>query len=66
MLETMGYLHMTGGNRKNGYEYQIKAWEEYELLKKDINILDEHLEKLQAKQNGDIVPTARKASVTSV
>lgn len=66
MLETMGYLHMTGGNRKNGYEYQIKAWEEYEMLKKGINILDAHLEKLQAKQNGHLTPTIKKVSVTSV
>jgi DNA primase len=66
MLETMGYLYMTGGNRKNGYEYQIKAWEEYELLRKGINILDEHLEKLQARQNGPLTPTTKKVSVTSV
>jgi DNA primase len=52
MLEHMGYINQTGGNRKNGFEYQVKAWEEYELLKSGINILDDHLEKLKAKMNG--------------
>lgn len=55
MLEHMGYINQTGGNRKNGFEYQVKAWEEYELLKTGINILDEHLEKLKAKMNGHTV-----------
>lgn len=65
MLEHMGYIHQTGGNRKNGFEYQVKAWEEYESLKAGINILDENLEKLKAKMNGR-APTRRRASVTSV
>jgi DNA primase len=61
MLEHMGYIQQTGGNRKNGFEYQVKAWEEYEQLKTGINILDENLEKLKARLNGHA-----KASVTSV
>lgn len=60
MLEHMGYVYQTGGNRKNGFEYQIKAWEEYELLKSGINILDEHLEKLKAKMNGHAATATMK------
>ncbi len=65
ILEHMGYINQTGGNRKNGFEYQVKAWEEYESLQAGINILDEHLEKLKAKMNGH-TPTKEKVSVTSV
>jgi DNA primase len=65
MLEHMGYINQTGGNRKNGFEYQVKAWEEYEQLKTGIDILDQHLEKLKSKVNGH-APTTAKASVTSV
>jgi DNA-binding MarR family transcriptional regulator len=64
-LEHMGYINQTGGNRRNGFEYQIKAWEEYEQLKSGIDILDQHLEKLKAKMNGH-APTKEKISVTSV
>jgi DNA primase len=65
MLEHMGYINQTGGNRKNGFEYQVKAWEEYEQLKTGIDILDQHLEKLKSKMNGH-APTTEKVSVTSV
>jgi DNA primase len=65
MLEHMGYINQTGGNRKNGFEYQVKAWEEYDQLKTGIDILDSHLEKLKSKMNGH-VPTKEKSSVTSV
>jgi DNA primase len=67
MLEHMGYINQTGGNRKNGFEYMVKAWEEYESLKAGIDILDQHLEKLKAKMNGHATtPTMKKVSVTSV
>ena len=65
MLEHMGYINQTGGNRKNGFEYQVKAWEEYEQLKSGIDILDQHLDKLKASMNGH-TPTKEKVSVTSV
>ena len=48
-LEGMGYLEQTGGNRKHGFEYVIKSYDEYEELKKGINILDENLAKLREK-----------------
>ena len=64
-LEHMGYINQTGGNRKNGFEYQIKAWEEYDQLKTGIDILDQHLEKLKSKMNGH-APMVAQASITSV
>jgi len=39
-------------SRQSGYEYEITSFEDYELLKHGINILDRVLEQLKAKQNG--------------
>jgi DNA primase len=39
-------------NRQSGFEYEITSFEDYELLKDGINILDKVLEKLKAKENG--------------
>lgn len=50
-LENRGYVQRNGGNRKTGFEYEIKAWDEYEKLKSGIDILDEILEKVKAKYN---------------
>lgn len=50
-LENRGYVQRGGGNRKTGFEYEIKAWDEYEKLKSGIDILDEILEKVKAKYN---------------
>ena len=50
-LENRGYIQRGGGNRKTGFEYEIKAWDEYEKLKSGIDILDEILEKVRAKYN---------------
>ena len=60
MLEHMGYINQTGGNRKNGFEYQVKAWEEYESLKAGIDILDKHLEKPKSKMNGHAATATMK------
>jgi DNA primase len=49
-LESRGFLQRSGGNRKNGFEYEIHTWDEYEKLKSGINILDEILAKLKEKQ----------------
>ena len=51
-LEQRGYIKQTGGNRKTGFEYSIKVWDDYEQLKAGINILDEILAKLKVKYNG--------------
>lgn len=50
-LENRGYIQRNGGNRKTGFEYEIKAWDEYKKLKSGIDILDEILEKVKAKYN---------------
>ena len=39
-------------NRQSGFEYEITSFEDYELLKEGINILDKVLERLKAKENG--------------
>ncbi|MEE4196441.1 MAG: CHC2 zinc finger domain-containing protein [Bacteroidales bacterium] len=51
-LEMRGYIKRTGGNRKTGFEYEITSWNEYELLKSGIDILDSVLNKIRAKYNG--------------
>jgi DNA primase len=48
-LENRGYVQRGGGNRKTGFEYEIKAWGEYEKLKSGIDILDEILQKVREK-----------------
>jgi DNA primase catalytic core len=48
-LEMRNYIKRTGGNRKTGFEYEITSWEEYELLKSGIDILDDVLKKIRAK-----------------
>ena len=50
-LENRGYIQRNGGNRKTGFEYEIKAWDEYEKLKSGIDILDEILQKVRDKYN---------------
>jgi len=49
-LENRSYIQRNGGNRKTGFEYEIKAWDEYEKLKSGIDILDEILQKVREKE----------------
>jgi hypothetical protein len=49
-LERRGYLKRSGGSRQTGYEYQVVAWEEYQVLQAGMDILDQTLAKLRAKQ----------------
>ena len=51
-LETRGYLRRTGGNRQQGFEYQVSEWDDYKLLKEGIDVLDHKLEQLRSKMNG--------------
>ncbi len=60
-LEQRGYIRQSGGNRKTGYEYSVQHWDDYESLKAGINILDEVLGRLKARQNGSI--TKEKLSI---
>jgi DNA primase len=66
-LESRGYIQRNGGNRKSGFEYEIKAWDEYEKLKSGIDILDDILEQVKAKYNSQNQPKARyNTSITEV
>jgi hypothetical protein len=47
MLTQYGYLKKTGGNRKQGFEYEVSDWQDYEQLKSSIDVLDELLETLK-------------------
>jgi DNA primase catalytic core len=51
-LETRNYLKRISNNRQTGYEYEITSFDDYELLKEGINILDKILEGIKAKNNG--------------
>jgi DNA primase len=48
-LEQRGYLKLSGGNRKTGFEYSVTIWDEFELLKKGLDLLDNLLESLRVK-----------------
>jgi len=51
-LESRGYVKRTGGNRQQGFEYQVSEWDDYALLKAGVDILDHKLEQLRSKLNG--------------
>jgi DNA primase len=51
-LERRGLIKLVSNNRQTGYEYQIISWDDYELLKNDVDVLDQVLEKLKKKQQG--------------
>jgi hypothetical protein len=51
-LESRGYVKRTGGNRQQGFEYQVSEWDDYALLKAGVDILDHKLEQLRQKLNG--------------
>jgi len=51
-LESRNYLKRLGNNRQTGYEYEITSFDDYELLKHGIDILDRILEQIRAKNNG--------------
>lgn len=45
-LRNRGYIRIEGGNRKTGLEYQITVWDDYQILKDGLKIMDDILEKL--------------------
>jgi DNA primase len=67
-LENRGFVQRSGGNRKSGYEYEIKTWDEYEKLKSGVNILDEILARLNEKYQkaGNRLNKTSPVSVTEV
>jgi len=50
-LEGRNYIKRIS-NRQSGYEYEILAFDDYELLKHGIDILDRILDQIKAKNNG--------------
>jgi len=67
-LESRGFIQRSGGNRKNGFEYEIRAWDEYEKLKSGVNILDDILKRLREKEQPSESPKEKTqmASITQV
>ncbi len=53
-LEMRSYIAKTGGNQKKGYEYEVKIWDDYDILKDGINLLDKILTGLKKKYNTSI------------
>jgi hypothetical protein len=53
-LENRGYIRKVGGNRKSGYEYEVLNWNEYGDLQRNMNVLDDILQKIKSKYNGSV------------
>ena len=63
-LEHRGYIKRAGGNRKNGFEYEIANWEEYGQLQEGMKVLAQVLEGIKSRHNN--WPKAGQVSVTQV
>jgi DNA primase len=50
-LEQRNYIKKIS-NRQSGYEYEVLTFDDYELLKEGVNVLDKILENIKAKYNG--------------
>ncbi len=50
-LEQRNYIKKIS-NRQSGYEYEILTFDDYQLLKEGINILDKILDNIKARNNG--------------
>jgi DNA primase catalytic core len=61
-LKNRGYIRQTGGNYKTSYEYEITVFDDYKVLQKGLDIMDEILDKLY-KKYPDGVYTAQKRDV---
>ncbi len=48
-LESRNYIKRVGGNRKKGFEYEVSNWNEYNDLQKNMDILNEILDKIRQK-----------------
>lgn len=45
-LRNRGYVKKVGGKERGSYEYQIIIWDDYQILKKGLTIMDKILEEL--------------------
>ena len=45
-LRNRGYVKQVGGKERGSYEYQITVWDDYQILKKGLTIMDKILEEL--------------------
>ena len=52
-LERRGMIKLISSNRQTGYEYQIISWDDYQMLKTDVDLLDKILENIKKKNNKD-------------
>ena len=50
-LESRSYIKKIS-NRQSGFEYEILSFDDYELLKEGINVLDKILENIKTQNNG--------------
>ncbi len=50
-LEQRNYIKKIS-NRQSGFEYEVLTFDDYELLKEGINVLDKILENIKARNNG--------------
>lgn len=64
-LKNRGYIKQSGGNRKTSYEYEITNWDDYQVLQKGLNIMDEVLENLYKKYPDGVFTPENKAVLTS-
>ena len=65
-LKNRGYIKQTGGNRKTSYEYEITVWDDYKVLQKGLDIMDEILDKLYKKYPDGVYTPKKESSVTLV
>lgn len=49
-LEAMGYIKCKNRSRVTGHEYEIATWDDYQNLKKGIDLMDDILNKLASKK----------------
>lgn len=45
-LKNRGYVRKVSGKEKGSYEYRIEIWDDYQLIKKGLEVMDRVLEKL--------------------
>ncbi|MFK8046117.1 MAG: type IV secretion system DNA-binding domain-containing protein [Crocinitomicaceae bacterium] len=51
-LESRGLIEQVNYSKKQGYEYRISSWEDYETIKNSISTMDEKLAELREKYPG--------------